>query len=238
VLPGRSGFDLARTLRDEPGSCRPPILFVTAEGQMSSRLEAALAGGDGYLVKPVQPAFLLSTVADRLDRGSRVALLLEYDAQTRLLTPRAFLDRARGAVERKRQDPRRRGCWALIALDGMPSINSLHGAAAGDDVLARTATLLRRNLVPGESAGRYLGATFSLLLDDLRPKQALARIELLRQQLAQTEFRSAAGRFRVTVSTGLAELAPGMTVESWEEAAAQALESAKAAGDSRIEIAR
>jgi diguanylate cyclase (GGDEF)-like protein len=238
VQPGSSGFDLARSMLSKPGGRRPPVVFVTTESEISSRLEAAMVGGDDCLVKPVQPAFLLSTVAERLERATRVQLLLEYDAQTYLLTRRAFLDRAHDAVERKSHDPRRRTCWAVIALDAMPSINSLHGPVAGDDVLSRTATLLRRSLVPGESAGRYQGAAFTLLLDDLRPKQALARIELLRRQLALIEFRSGAGRFRVTLSGGVAELAPGMTVGTWAEAADGALEAAKSAGGNRIEIAR
>lgn len=238
ALPGSSGFELARSLRDEPGSCQPVVLFVTTASEMSSRLQAAIVGGDGFLVKPLQAAFLISTVAERLERETCVQLLLEYDAQTRLLTRRAFFARARGTVDRKRQDPRRRSCLAVIALDAMPSINSLHGPEAGDDVLARTATLLRRSLLPGESAGRYQGAAFALLLDGLRPKQALARLEQLRRQLAQTEFRSAAGRFHVTLSRGVAELTPGMTMEAWAAAADDALEGARAAaGGNRVKIA-
>jgi diguanylate cyclase (GGDEF)-like protein len=231
ALPGSSGFELARSLRDEPGGCRPVVLFVTTASEMSSRLQAAIVGGDGFLVKPLQAAFLISTVAERLERETCVQLLLEYDAQTRLLTRRAFLARARGTVDRKRQDPRRRSCLAVIALDAMPAINSLHGPEAGDDVLARAATLLRRSLVPGEGAGRYQGAAFALLLDGLRPKQAQARVEQLRRQLAQTEFRSAAGRFHVTLSSGVAELAPGMTAEAWAAAADGALEAARATGN-------
>jgi diguanylate cyclase (GGDEF)-like protein len=238
LLPGSSGFELARSIRDNPGTCRPPVLFVTAESEMSSRVQAAMVGGDGYLVKPLQSAYLLSTVTDRLEREARVQLLLEYDAQTYLLTRRAFLERAKGAVERKGKDPRRRSCWAVIALDGMPSINSLHGPDAGDQVLSCTAALLRRSLVPGESAGRYQGAAYALLLDDVRPKQALARLEELRQLVAQSDFRSDAGRFRVTLSGGVAELLAGMTVEAWAETADRGLEAAKAAGGNRIDLAR
>lgn len=238
VLPGTSGFELARAMGNGPAGSRPPVLFITTEGQMSCRLEAAMAGGDGYLVKPVQPGFLLTTVADRLDHDRRVQALLEYDAQTHLLTRGAILERARAAVGRKRQDARRHTSWAVIGLDAMPAINSLHGAASGDDVLERMATLLRRNLMPGESTGRYLGATFAVLLDDRRPAQALARVEQLRHFLDQTEFRSAAGRFRVTFSCGIAELAAEMSVESWVEAADGALAAARAAGGNRTVVAR
>lgn len=238
VLPGTSGFELARAMGNGPASGRPPVLFITTEGQMSSRLEAAMAGGDGYLVKPVQPGFLLATVADRLDHDRRVQALLEYDAQTHLLTRGAILERAGAAVGRKRQDARRHTSWAVIGLDAMPTINSLHGAASGDDVLERMATLLRRNLMPGESAGRYLGATFAVLLDDRRPAQALARVEQLRHSLDQTEFRSANGRFRVTFSCGIAELAAEMSAESWVEAADGALAAARAAGGNRTVVAR
>lgn len=52
MLPeGRqAGFELAKTLRDRRD--HTPILFLTARGDMDSRLEGLESGGDDYLTKP------------------------------------------------------------------------------------------------------------------------------------------------------------------------------------------
>ncbi len=49
-LPDRSGFDVARRLRQD--GCQIPILMLTARDAVSDRVEGLDAGADDYLVKP------------------------------------------------------------------------------------------------------------------------------------------------------------------------------------------
>lgn len=50
-LPGMSGLELARRLREDV-RCNTPILMVTARDTLDDRLAGFKAGGDDYLVKP------------------------------------------------------------------------------------------------------------------------------------------------------------------------------------------
>jgi DNA-binding response OmpR family regulator len=57
MLPGKSGFDVARSLRDEKNYV--PVLMLTARGQPEDVLEGFAAGADDYLPKPFElPIFL------------------------------------------------------------------------------------------------------------------------------------------------------------------------------------
>jgi len=60
-LPGLNGFDLSRTLRTAFG-ITTPIIFTTARGELSDKLEGFEAGGWDYLVKP----FSLAELSARL----------------------------------------------------------------------------------------------------------------------------------------------------------------------------
>jgi signal transduction histidine kinase/CheY-like chemotaxis protein len=52
-LPGMSGYDVCRTLRDQRGGRRPLVIALTGWGQDEDRRKSAAAGFDGHLVKPV-----------------------------------------------------------------------------------------------------------------------------------------------------------------------------------------
>jgi two-component system alkaline phosphatase synthesis response regulator PhoP len=58
MLPSLSGFDVCRQARAQ--GLRTPVLFLSAKGEPSERVEGLAAGGDDYLVKPFHlPEFLL-----------------------------------------------------------------------------------------------------------------------------------------------------------------------------------
>jgi CheY-like chemotaxis protein len=52
-LPGMSGFEVAKQLRDEFGSATPFLIAVTGYGRMGDYRQSATAGIDVHLVKPV-----------------------------------------------------------------------------------------------------------------------------------------------------------------------------------------
>ncbi|SRR5690606_26032024 len=64
-LPGLDGFEVARTLRREPGLEAMRIIAVTGYGQESDRARSREAGIDQHLVKPADPAFLESLLGPR-----------------------------------------------------------------------------------------------------------------------------------------------------------------------------
>ena len=69
MLPGRTGFDLARELRNRSDL---PILFLTARDAVSSRLAGFSAGADDYVIKPVAVEELLARLRALLRRSGRL----------------------------------------------------------------------------------------------------------------------------------------------------------------------
>lgn len=69
-LPGMSGFELCRRLRD--GS-EAPIVFISARSTDDDQVLALTVGGDDYIVKPFSLAVLLAKVRRLLSRHDAVA---------------------------------------------------------------------------------------------------------------------------------------------------------------------
>jgi two-component system phosphate regulon response regulator OmpR len=66
MMPGESGFDLARALR---AGSTVPILMLTARDEKESRIKGLEIGADDYLAKPFEPRELSLRVANILRRA-------------------------------------------------------------------------------------------------------------------------------------------------------------------------
>jgi two-component system, OmpR family, alkaline phosphatase synthesis response regulator PhoP len=66
MLPGKSGFEVCRELRQRGRDV--PILMLTAKGQVVDRVVGLKLGADDYLVKPFDPSELLARVEALLRR--------------------------------------------------------------------------------------------------------------------------------------------------------------------------
>jgi two-component system alkaline phosphatase synthesis response regulator PhoP len=68
MLPGGTGFDVCRTLRQR--GVQTPILMLTARGQVIDRVVGLKLGADDYLVKPFEMAELLARIEALLRRSA------------------------------------------------------------------------------------------------------------------------------------------------------------------------
>ncbi len=70
-MPGMSGYELARQLRESSRTALVPIVFLTAKGESGDRIEGFRAGVDAYLTKPFIPGELLAVINNILSRVER-----------------------------------------------------------------------------------------------------------------------------------------------------------------------
>ena len=68
MMPGESGLDLTRALREEHGN-DIPVLLLTARGAPEDRIAGFEAGADDYLPKPFEPRELVLRIRSLLRRA-------------------------------------------------------------------------------------------------------------------------------------------------------------------------
>jgi two-component system cell cycle response regulator len=73
MMPGMSGYDVCRRLRQAPATAKLPVVLVTALDKPSDRQAGLEAGADEFITKPVDEALLLATMQRLL--AARGALL-------------------------------------------------------------------------------------------------------------------------------------------------------------------
>jgi len=74
MLPGISGAQLARRLRDDPMTAELPIIMLTARGEEEDKVRALENGADDYITKPFSPKELIARVRAVLRRTAQRTL--------------------------------------------------------------------------------------------------------------------------------------------------------------------
>ncbi|MFW5941203.1 MAG: AAA family ATPase [Chloroflexota bacterium] len=72
MLPGASGIELCRQLRQEAGTISLPIIMLSARTQVDDKIEGLEAGADEYLTKPISPKELIARIKALLERTRRL----------------------------------------------------------------------------------------------------------------------------------------------------------------------
>lgn len=231
-LPGASGIDLVRYLRQEDAYRTLPTIFLTRHAGVHQQVRALRGGGDDFITKPASPARILASVAAQVEKARLLQGLVEHDGLTGLLTHSAFFERAKGVLLRRRRYFGKAAALVMLDVDHFKSVNDRHGHPTGDRVLATLGAFLRKRLRQSDMLGRYGGEEFALLLEDLEPEAVERLVGRLLEEFAALRHRDPDGKsFCITLSAGLACFGPGHeTLEQWLSAADGALYEAKAAG--------
>jgi two-component system alkaline phosphatase synthesis response regulator PhoP len=73
MLPGLSGIEVCKILRDKPETAKLPILMLTAKAGEADRVVGLEMGADDYLAKPFSPRELVARVRAILRRSAAAA---------------------------------------------------------------------------------------------------------------------------------------------------------------------
>ena len=72
-MPGMTGYDVAREIRQLFGASRPLLVAITGWKQSSDKILAKLAGFDHHLAKPFDPNGLLALIEPLAQKGGAAA---------------------------------------------------------------------------------------------------------------------------------------------------------------------
>jgi len=68
MMPQVDGYQFLKQLRDDPRYAALPVVFLTARGMTSDRIQGYSAGVDAYISKPFDPDELVAIVSNILSR--------------------------------------------------------------------------------------------------------------------------------------------------------------------------
>ncbi len=178
----------------------------------------------------------LSTSSQEMDslKKALAAVTVEanIDSVTGLVSRRRFDTALEQAIEHAKRDSQALSLL-MIDVDHFKRFNDRHGHLMGDSVLGLIGATLKESIKGQDTAGRYGGEEFAVILPNTALSDATALADQIRKKIATRELRVRANGVRlgtVTISIGVAEYRAGEGSSSLIERADSCLYAAKRAG--------
>ena len=125
-------------------------------------------------------------------------------------------------------------CLMLLDIDHFKRVNDTYGHQGGDEVLRGVAATIKGALRETDFIGRYGGEEFAAVLVDTLPDGAEALGERIREAVEAHVFEFGGHAIRVTISIGIAESLPDVTMNELIRRSDTALYEAKDSGRNRV----
>ena len=157
------------------------------------------------------------------------------DALTGALNRRAFDDEMQRRVS-EYQRYRTPVSLLLFDIDYFKKFNDTYGHQTGDDVLCNVACTLSMVMRDVDLVCRYGGEEFAIILPATDAKGALLAAERARTAIERMLVESSGQQLKVTISGGVAEVAPNEDLDSLVARADQGLYASKKAGRNCVHL--
>jgi len=228
-MPGCSGMELAKAIRQIGAYFSIPIVYLSSEIDTEKQFMAMQTGGDEFLTKPIKPQHLVSAVTVRAERMKIIRSFMVRDAMTCLFnhtSTKEHLDTAIAHAQRMQEDV----CFAMIDVDRFKEVNDTYGHPNGDRVLIALARLIRQRVRKTDIVGRFGGEEFAVILPKCSISEAVALLNELRESFAAVRFQAKDDTFSCTFSCGIAPLSLYGDATAINAGADEALYAAKHGG--------
>ena len=157
------------------------------------------------------------------------------DALTQLYNSRHFYNQLRMEIDRSNRYKEHPMTLILLDLDNFKAVNDTYGHVEGDQVLLRLGQVIKRCMRKTDSAYRYGGEEFTILLPMTTSKDAAVIAERIRTEFKKENFFPTPGKdFQMTVSLGLAQYKPQEDTKAFVNRVDQLMYQAKKNGKDRV----
>ena len=244
----RSGdaLRLCSHLRSQPETRHGPILLLVSEGAEERLAKALELGINDYLVRPVEQDELIARSWTQIRRKRYEERLRETyvvsvnaavtDALTGLYN-RRYLESHFERISGRLKDEGKTISLLMLDIDHFKVVNDTHGHDAGDHVLQAVAKRIVSNLRGFDTAIRFGGEEFVILLPDAPLSAAVSTAERLCKSISSTPVPAGngAGAISISASLGVATNQAGEeTLEALVRRADLALYQAKESGRNKV----
>jgi len=242
-LPGMNGLELTDLIKS---SYDTDVIVMTGYIGDYSYEEAINKGASDFLSKPIRFEELLlrlkrvlkerQITKERILMLNRLQDLAITDGLTKLYNSRYFYKQLDSEVNRSK---RYNHSFTLLFMDidYFKHYNDIYGHLEGDKVLARFGKVIKSCLRKMDTAYRYGGEEFTVILPETSKDEVMTVAERIKAAIENEKFSPQSGKsVSITISIGVAQYCPGERISALVQRADKAMYLSKQKGRNQITI--
>ncbi|MEW6673042.1 MAG: diguanylate cyclase [Thermodesulfobacteriota bacterium] len=241
MLPGLDGLELTDLIKK---SYDTDVIVMTGYSGNYSYEEAINKGASDLVFKPVRYKELLlrlkrvlkeqQLTRERIQMLGKLQKLAITDGLTKLYNSRYFYNQVDLEVDRSNRYHHTLSLL-LLDIDHFKVYNDTYGHLEGDKVLVRIGEVIKACLRKMDTAYRYGGEEFTVILPETNGQEAIHVAERIRTSIEKEIFSPDPGKeIKITISIGVTEYITGERISALVERADKAMYISKENGRNRI----
>ena len=243
-LPGIDGLALTKIIRH---TYNADIIIMTGYSLDYTIEEVMAQGASDLIIKPLRLEDLLLRInvvlKNRSEKKENSRKLEELknltirDDLTGLFNSRQFYRHIAQEIDRSNRYFRPLSL-ILMDIDNFKSLNDTYGHLFGDKILSAIGEIINSAIRMQDTAYRYAGDEFTIILPETELERAIAVAERVRHAVEiKTRLLTESRHFKVTVSIGVVEYLTREDMESFVHRADSAMYVSKKKGRNKISSA-
>ncbi len=192
IMPGLTGYDVCREIRNHPRWREAAVLFLTAKSNQEGRALAFRAGGDDLIGKPVLKEELLARVTAYAERAKLKRAQTDKDQLTKLMSRPNFLEHA-ATIMQECLEVGVPSTLSLITIKGFEEVQNTTSIEVIEGVLSSLGSMIRGRFEPQILRCRFGERVFGLFMPDVNRQQAASLLYLLNQEFESVDFQDQNG---------------------------------------------
>ena len=243
-LPGMNGLELTKIIKHNYNT---DVIIMTGYSLDYSIEEAMTRGASDLIIKPIRLEDLLLRINVVLKNHSEkeencrkleeLKNLSIRDDLTGLFNSRKFYSHIAQETDRSNRYFRPLSL-ILMDIDNFKSLNDAYGHLTGDRVLSSTGEIIKTAIRKQDTAYRYAGDEFTIILPETGIERALAVAERVRQAIEnEIHVLSNPRPLKVTASLGVVAYRTDEEIKSFVHRADSAMYASKRKGRNNISLA-
>jgi diguanylate cyclase (GGDEF)-like protein len=243
LMPGMDGLELTDIIKRDHDI---DVIVITGYSANYSYEDAINKGASDFIFKPVRFEELLLRIKrvlrERQLSNDRALMLKKLkkmaitDGLTRLYNSRFFYTQIDMEIDRSNRYNHPLSLL-LLDIDNFKTYNDRYGHLDGDKILIRLGEIIKKCLRNMDSAYRYGGEEFTILLPETTLDEAVHVAHRIQEKLALEKFISSTGESNlITLSIGVTEYQPDEDPASFIFRADKAMYLSKDRGKNAVSV--
>ena len=243
-LPGMNGLELTKIIRENYNA---DVIIMTGYSLDYTIEESMAQGASDLIIKPIRLEDLLLRInvvlknrSEKKENSRKLEELTNLtirDDLTGLFNSRQFYSHIAQEVDRSNRYFRPLSL-ILMDIDNFKLLNDTYGHLFGDKILSGMGEIIKSAIRMQDTAYRYAGDEFTILLPETELERAIAVAERVRRAIEiETQLLSDPKSLKVTVSIGVVEYLTDEEIKSFVHRADGAMYASKKKGRNIITFA-